>query len=95
MRTPRLVPLLAILAICSLASGCTHSLPNIKASELHQSVSFPGFSSSADATGISVTDTRVKAADASWRIAVMGVSVVTTAKDYEQKRTPETENAKP
>lgn len=80
--------LLALLALLAawLAAGCAHRLPNIKATEIHQTVSFPGFSSTADATGISVTDTTIKAADASWRVAVLGVAITTTAKDYQQKR---------
>lgn len=78
-----------ILILGALASGCAHRLPNIKASEVHHTVSFPGFSSTADATGISVTDTAIKAADASWRVSVFGVAVVTTAKDYQQKRDKE------
>jgi hypothetical protein len=91
MRTARILPFLAICGALSLgASGCAHRLPNVKASEIHQTVSFPGFTSTADASGISITDTTIKAADASWRVSVLGVSVVTTAKDYQQRRERET-----
>jgi hypothetical protein len=58
----------------------------MKASEIHQHTSFPGFSSAIDATGISITDTTIKASDASWRVAFLGVAVTTTAKDYQQRR---------
>lgn len=79
-----------ILAIAALLlAGCAHRLPNIKASEIHQSISFPGFSSSADALGVSVTDATIRAQDASWRIAVLGVAVTTTTKDFVQKRAKE------
>lgn len=85
--------LLVSLSLCLLVSaltGCAHRLPNIKASEIHQTISFPGFSSTADATGINITDTTIRAADASWRMSVMGVTTVTTAKDYQQRREKET-----
>lgn len=83
-------PISCLLGLAALAAaGCSHRLPNLKATEVHQTLSFPGFSSTADATGISVTDTTIKAADASWRVSVLGVAVVTTAKDYQQKREKE------
>lgn len=88
MKRTVLLPLLLILA-CLGGAGCQHRLPNIKAAEVHQTVSFPGFSSTADATGISVTDATIKAQDASWRVSVLGVSVVTTAKDFQQRREKE------
>lgn len=68
------------------STGCAHRLPNVKATEVHQTISFPGFSSTADATGINVTDTTIRAADVSWRVSVLGVAVMTTAKDFQQKR---------
>ena len=87
----RNLPLLAVCGVLSLgASGCAHRLPNLKASEIHHTVSFPGFTSTADATGISITETTIRAADASWRVSVLGVSVVTTAKDFQQRREKET-----
>lgn len=78
-----------ILLVLAALSGCAHRLPNIKASEIHQSISFPGFSSTADATGISVTETNIRAADASWRVSMLGVAVTTTAKDFVQRRAKE------
>lgn len=86
MRPSLSLLILGFVASCFLVSGCAHRLPNVKASEVHQTISFPGFTSTADATGINVTDSTIKAADASWRVSVMGVSVITTAKDFQQKR---------
>ncbi len=76
----------ALAAIC-LQTGCNH-LPNIKSSEMHQTMSFPGFASTADATGIRVTENKLVATDASWRLSIMGFTLVTTAKDFEQKLSP-------
>lgn len=82
----RFLPFFLISAFIFLGAGCATRLPNIKASEIHQTTSFPGFSSTADATGIIITDTAIVAADATWRISALGVSVVTSAKDFRQKR---------
>lgn len=81
--------LLLLLPVCALLAGCSTRLPNLKASEIHQTTSFPGFTSTVDATGISITDTTIKAADVSWRASAFGVAVITTAKDYQQKREKE------
>ncbi len=88
MKTARILPFLAISGAL-LACGCQHRLPALKASEIHQTISFPGFSSTADASGISITETTIKATDASWRVSVLGLTTVTTAKDYQQKREKE------
>jgi uncharacterized protein YcfL len=81
--------LITILVLLLLNTACSHRLPNIKATEIKQTVSFPLFSSSVDASGISITDTTIKAADAQWRLSVSGFNMVTTAKDYQQKREKE------
>jgi hypothetical protein len=75
---------LILIVLLPLVGGC-RSLPNMKASEIHHTLTFPGVSISATGTGISKTPTTIKAADAEFKWSVLGVSSVTTAKDYEQK----------
>lgn len=78
---------LIILATCLLLfSGCTHRLPPIKAESIQQTVSFPGFTSTVDASGINITDATIRAAEVQWRVSVLGYSVVTAVKGYQQKR---------
>jgi hypothetical protein len=91
-RAFRLLFALSLGLLALAATGCAHRLPNVKASEIHQSISFPGFSSTADATGIAITDTTIRAADASWRVAVLGVAITTTAKDFQQRREKENDD---
>ena len=80
---------LILIALFALCSGCSHRLPNIKAEAINQTVAFPGFTSTVDASGISITDATIRAADVSWRVSVMGFNSVTTAKGYQQKREKE------
>jgi hypothetical protein len=77
------------IAALILCTGCTHRLPNIKAEAINQTVAFPGFTSTVDASGISITDATIRAADVSWRVSAMGFNSVTTAKGYQQKREKE------
>ena len=80
-----------ILAVALLAlTGCAHRLPNIKAEAIQQTISVPGFVSTVDASGISITDTTIRAAEVQWRVSVLGWSSVTYAKGYQQKREKET-----
>lgn len=81
------LPILAILT--ALLSGCAHRLPNVKASEIHTRTNTLGVTATADATGISITDTTIKAADAKWTFSFPGFDHTTTAKDYQQKRDKE------
>ncbi len=74
------------LALIITCTGCSHRLPNIKAEAINQTIAFPGFASTVDAAGISVTDATIRAADVSWRLSVLGFNSVTTAKGYQQKR---------
>jgi hypothetical protein len=80
-----------LLIVCALTlSGCAHRLPNIKAEAIQQTLSVPGFVSTIDASGISITDTTIRAAEVQWRVSVLGWSSVTYAKGYQQKREKET-----
>ena len=82
-------PLVVILAL--FLSGCvSHRLPNIKASEIKHTLAFPGVTSTVDASGISITDAYVVAADVSWRLTILGYTTITSAKDFRQKREKET-----
>ena len=78
-----------LLLLLLLCSGCSHRLPPIKAEVIQQSISFPGFTSTVDAAGISVTETTIRAAEATWRLNVLGFSAVTATKGYQQKRDKE------
>lgn len=80
---------LTILALVLLSSGCAHRLPNIKAEAIHQTVSFPGVTSTVDASGINITDATIRAEEASWRLNIFGFTSVTTAKGYQQRREKE------
>jgi hypothetical protein len=94
MKPCRLPLVLGLALALFIGTGCSHRLPNLKATEIHQTISFPGFSSTADASGIAVTDTTIRAADASWRVSVLGLTTVTTAKDFQQKREKEAPEAR-
>jgi hypothetical protein len=84
----RLLPILLLLSLGS--AGCAHRLPNMRAEAIQQTIAFPGFTSTVDASGISITDTTIRAAEAQWRLNVLGWSSVTYAKGYQQKREKET-----
>ena len=66
MRAPRLnFKRLATLGlIAALLSGCSHRLPNIKADAVSTRTSTLGVVQTAEASGISITDTYVTAAEA-------------------------------
>lgn len=85
---------LLFLVLLVLLPGCSHRLPNIKAEAIQQTTSAPGFTSTVDASGISITDTTIRAAEVQWRLSVLGVTSVTYAKGYQQKREKEKEEAK-
>ena len=82
-------PILALLSL--LLSGCARRLPNVKASEISQRVSVMGVVSTAEANGISVTDTTIRAANARWTLSFPGFDQTTTAKDFQQRRDKEKE----
>lgn len=91
MKTAFLLPFLAIPATL-LLGGCQTRLPNIKAEEIHQRTTVAGvFVSTADASGINITDTTIKAAEAKWTVSLFGFDSTTTAKGYQQRRSKETE----
>ncbi len=75
-----------ILLLLFLSTGCAHRLPNIKAEAIQQTMSFPGVTSTVDASGINITDATIRAAEVSWRISAFGFTSVTTAKGFQQKR---------
>jgi hypothetical protein len=81
--------ILAAFTALGCVCGCTHRLPNLKAEEIHTRTTVMGVALTADATGINVTETAVKAADAKWTISFPGFDHTTTAKGYQQKRKPE------
>lgn len=93
MKHPAIAIPMALLGLL-LFNGCaiTPRLPNLKAEEMHVSVSYLGVvTTNADATGISITDTTLKAADVSWVTTVFGYTQKVTAKGYQQKREREKE----
>jgi hypothetical protein len=91
MKRPAIAVLLAATGLISLG-GCAsaHRLPNIKAEEIHVSASYLGLvTTNADATGINVTDTMLRAADVSWVVTFFGYTQKVTAKGYQQRREKE------
>ena len=78
-----------LIAWLMLVTGCAHRVPAIKAESIQQTVSFPGFTSTVDATGVNVTPATIRWEDVSWRISFLGFTSVTTAKGYYQKREKE------
>lgn len=84
--------LLIFLVVLLVAPGCvSHRLPNIKAESIQQTISAPGITSTVDASGISITDTTIRAAEVQWRLTVLGYTTITAAKGYQQKREKEKE----
>ena len=80
-----------ILLLCLASSGCVLRLPNTKFTEYHSDTTIMGFQSVIDATGISATDTRLKAKEVKWNMSWPGFHRTLTFKDFEQERAQEQE----
>ena len=95
MRAPRLnFKRLATLGlIAALLSGCSHRLPNIKADAVSTRTSTLGVVQTAEASGISITDTYVTAAEAKWTLSFPGFDHTTVATNYRQRREKEEKEA--
>ena len=95
MRAPRLnfKRLAALGLIAALLSGCSHRLPNIKADAVSTRTSTLGVVQTAEASGISITDTYVTAAEAKWTLSFPGFDHTTVATNYRQRREKEEKEA--
>lgn len=88
MKRPILARLLAIISTFS-ASACSHRLPLMKAEEIHSRTNIFGVISTADATGITITETTLRAERAKWVISFPGFDHTTEATGYQQRREKE------
>lgn len=78
-------PLLVALVVTSSGCSLVRSLPNVKATEIHSHTSTMGVTVTANATGVTSTETSLKAANAEFSLSFPGFSHVTTVKDYQQR----------
>lgn len=74
-----------ILLACLFTLSACRSLPPIRSSEIHSNTAVLGVKVKADALGVSITDTYMKAAHAEWDISFPGFSHNTVIKDYQQR----------
>lgn len=88
MKTSFLRPAALICAALSL-SACSHRLPALKAEEIHSRTNVMGVVSTADASGISITETTIRAEKAKWVISFPGFDHTTEAVGYQQRRDKE------
>ena len=91
MKKTGITPLgfVALCAFCVLvlsSIGCAHRLPNIKAGEIHTRTAVMGVVSTADATGINVTESYIQAKEAKWGVSFPGFDHTTVTTDYKQRR---------
>lgn len=96
MRPPSFSFLVIVLVLsAALFSGCAHRLPNIKADAVSTRTSTLGVVQTAEANGISITDTYVTAAEAKWTLSFPGFDHTTVATNYRQRREKEEKESTP